>query len=88
MLSFSGDTFVLLRFFCFVLRYHMHAPRQPHAVVTTFFFVLVLVFGSKYLFSSIFVPLPFFTLYGEYVVRFPLRFRMVFSTLCDHGLDF
>ena len=75
----------------FVLRYAC-APTATRSYLTTvcvlFVVVVVVVFVSldMSLFPSIFVPLPFFSLYGEYAVRFPLP-NGVFLP-CDHWLDF
>ena len=98
MSSFSGVTFVLFCFvFVFMLSlkprpfvqsfFDMHALRQPHAVTEKFsasFFVFISLKIS--LLPCIFVPLPFFSLYGEYVVRFSLPDGVFLP--CDHGLDF
>ena len=71
------------------LFFDVHAPRQPHAVVTKQLsvssFVLFLCFLGDVAFSEYYVPLPFFFLYGGYLVRFLPDGVFL---LCDHGLDF
>ena len=44
------------------------------------------VYLEMSLFPSIFIPFPFYLLYGEYVVRFFLPDGVFLP--CDHGLDF
>ena len=96
---FSGVTFVLLCFaFVFlafseaavlrsiVLRSSICMRPDSHAQLplSSSFFVFVSLEMS--LFPSIFVPLPFFSLYVENVVRFCLPDRVFLP--CDHRLDF
>ena len=57
------------------------APTATRTHVSSFFLSFVSL--EVGLFPSIFVPLPFFSLYGEYVVRFFLQGR-VFRP-CDQG---
>ena len=53
---------------------------------TCFFSFFSSFFLEMSLFPSIFVPLPFFPLYGNYVARFSLPDGVFLP--CDHGLDF
>ena len=66
--------------------FDMHAPRQPHAVTSqlsaSFFFSFFL---GGVAFSKYFCTIAIFSLYGEYVVRFPLLPDGTFLA-CDHWL--
>ena len=57
---------------------YMHSLRRPHAVTASFFVLLVFCFIGHVVFSEHFCTNQ---------CRFPLP-DGVFSTLCDHGLDF
>ena len=65
MSSLSGVTFVL---FCFVFVFMLSL--NPTATRVPFFFFPFFLFGMS-LFPSIFCTITVFSLYGEYVVRFP-----------------
>ena len=68
----------------FVLRY---ACYRPDSHTTCFFlFSFFLFLWRCRLFRVFFVPVPFFSLYGEYVLRFALTDGIFLP--CDHGLDF
>ena len=92
MASFSGVTFVLL---CFVFVFMLSLNPRPFVQSflvrrrpdshTCFFLFSFSLFGdvaSSYFFCAIAV----FSLYGEYVVRFPIPDGVFLP--CDHGLDF
>ena len=51
------------------------------------FFMFFSFFFGDVSFSEYFKTIAVFSLYGEYVVRFP-PFRVMFFLPCNHGLDF
>ena len=94
MTSFSGVTIVLFCFvFVFMLKFAKAAAlrsiviRYAGAPIATrvSFLISFCLFGDV-AFSELFCTFAAFSLYGEYVVRFPLP-NGVFLP-CDHGLDF
>ena len=72
MLSFSGATFVL---FCFVA-----------TVCVLFRLCSFFCFSGDVVFSKYSCTIIVLSLYGEYVVHFPLPDGVFLS--CDHGLEF
>ena len=66
----------------------MHAPRQPHALVTYLVTTICVsfCFVGDVAFSEYFWTIAIFSLYGEYIVRSFLLDGVFLP--CDHGLDF
>ena len=61
---------------------HTQLPK----ISTRYASFFVFIYLEMSLLPCIFVPLPFFSLYVEYVVRFSLPDGVFLP--CDHGLDF